>query len=157
MHEYKKLSKKIKETNLMNEKLSDQLSIISKEKDELVLKNQTLKNDKINLEESIKDLKKKNKDLISKTEEFSKELEKAKSLVDRFTLISNKVKLILRSQQVVFDKVKLGYRSYYKQKSANNSYKKSSKDNIVCFYCEKLGHKTYSCYMRRNPNAIKTK
>ena len=71
-------------------------------------------NEKINLEESIKDLVKKNKDLISKTEELSKELEKAKSLVERFSLSSTKLELILRSQQVAFDKAGLGYRSYYK-------------------------------------------
>ena len=114
-------------------------------------------NEKINLEESIKDLVKKNKDLISKTEELSKELEKAKSLVDRFILSSNKLVLITKSQSAIFDKAGLGYRSYYKQKSINNLYKKSSKDNIVCFCCEKLGHKIYSCNMRRNPNTIKTK
>ena len=68
----------------------------------------------MNLNESIKDLVKKNKDLISKTEELSKELEKAKSLVDRFTLSSNKLELILKSQQAIFDKAGLGYRSYYK-------------------------------------------
>ena len=45
----------------MNEKLNEQLSIVSKEKDKLALENQTLKNDKIDLKESIKNLVKKKK------------------------------------------------------------------------------------------------
>ena len=39
----------------------------------------------------------------------------------------------------------------------NNLNKKSFKDNIVCFYYEKLGHKAYTYNMRRSPNLIKTK
>ena len=39
----------------------------------------------------------------------------------------------------------------------NNLYKKSSKDNIVCYCCGKGGHKTYTYNMRRSPNSIKTK
>ena len=65
--------------------------------------------------------------------------------------------MMIKNQQAIFDKAKLGYKSYYKQKTINNLYKKSSKDKIVCFYCKKLGHRIYSCNMRRSPNLIKTK
>ena len=78
------------------------------------MENKTLKNEKTNLNKSIKDLVKKNKDLISKIKELGKELEKAKSLVDRSTLSSNKLELIHRSQQAIFDKAVLDYKSYYK-------------------------------------------
>ena len=46
----------------------------------------------------------KNKDLVSKAKDLSKELEKAKSLVDRFTLSSNKLYMMIKSQQAIFDK-----------------------------------------------------
>ena len=39
----------------------------------------------------------------------------------------------------------------------NNLYKKSSKDNIVCYCYGKVGHKIYTCNMRRSSNLIKTK
>ena len=64
---------------------------------------------------------------------------------------------MLKSQCAIFKKVGLRYKSYYKQKSINNLYKKSSSDNIICFYCGKLGYKTYTYNMRRSPNLIKTK
>ena len=48
----------------------------------LVLDNQKLRNKKVSLDESPKDLVKKNKDLISKNENLTKDLEKSKSLID---------------------------------------------------------------------------
>ena len=41
-----------------------------------------LKNEKVSLDESLKDLVKKNKDLISKNKNLTNDLEKAKSLID---------------------------------------------------------------------------
>ena len=104
MVEYKKLHKKKKETNSLNEKLDNQLGELVKEKDKLALENETLRNEKENLDKSLKDLVKKNKDLISKIEDLTKELEKAKSLVDRFTLSSNKLDMVLKSQQSILIK-----------------------------------------------------
>ena len=69
-----------------------------KEKDKLALENETLRNKKTSLDESLIDLLKKNKDLISKTKDLTKELEKAKSLIDRFILSSNKLDMMLKSQ-----------------------------------------------------------
>ena len=65
--------------------------------------------------------------------------------------------MMLKSQRAIFDKVRLGYKSYCKQKSINNLYKKSFSDNIICFCCGKLGHKTYTYNMKRSPNLMKTK
>ena len=61
MNEYKKLNKKRKETNSLNEKLNDQLRNISREKDKLVLENELLRKENEKLDELIKDLVKKNK------------------------------------------------------------------------------------------------
>ena len=52
--------------------------------------------------------------------------------------------MILNNQQAIFDKAGLGYRSYSKQKSTCNLYKKSSKENLTCFCCGKIGHKAYA-------------
>ena len=69
-----------------------------KEKDKLALENETLRNKKASLDGSLKDILKKNKNLISKTEDLSKKLEKTKSLIDRFTLSSNRLDMILKNQ-----------------------------------------------------------
>ena len=73
------------------------------------------------------------------------ELSKVKPFVDRFILSSHRLDLILKDQKAVFDKTRLGYRSYDKQKSIKNLYKKSSKENMTCFHYGKVGHKSYSC------------
>ena len=58
--------------------------------------------------------------------------------------------MILNNQQIVFDKVGLGYRSYTKQKLAHNLYKKSSNENMACICCEKLEHKYFVCKLKKN-------
>ena len=80
-----------------------------------------------------------------------------KSLIDRFILSSTRLNMMLKSQRAIFDKAGLGYKSYYKQKSINILYKKSSSKNIVCFYCGKLGHKSYTYNIRNRPNSSKIK
>ena len=110
----------------------------------LALDNETLKNKKVSLDQSLKDLVQKNKDLVGKNEDLSEELEKEKSLLDRFILSSNRLDMMFKNQRAIFDIAGLGYKSYYKQKSINTLYKKSSSDNIIYFCCGKLGHKTYT-------------
>ena len=78
-------------------------------------------------------------------------------MVDRFTLSSTRLDMMLKSQRAIFDKAGLGYKSYYKQKSINTLYKKSSSDNIVCFCYGKLGHKSYTYNMRNRLNSSKIK
>ena len=95
--EFKKIHKKRKETNLLNEKINNQLEELAKEKDKLALDNETLKNKKVSLDESLKDLVKKNKDLISKNKNLTKDLEKTKSLIDRFILSSTRLGMMLKS------------------------------------------------------------
>ena len=65
--------------------------------------------------------------------------------------------MILETQQTVFDKAGLGYRNSYKRKIAENVYKKSSYENLICFCYGKLGHKAYTCNLRRTSNINKKK
>ena len=51
--------------------------------------------------------------------ELRKELGRLKPFVDRFTLYSQKLDMILETQQAVFDKAGLAYRSSYKRKIEN--------------------------------------
>ena len=61
------------------------------------------------------------------------ELNKIKPFVDKFTLSSYKLNMILRDQKAIFDKVGLGFNSYVKQKSTNNLYRKSINENMSCY------------------------
>ena len=99
---------------MLNEKINNQLEELAKEKDKLALDNETLRNEKVSRDKLLKDLVKKNKDLISKNKNLTKNLEKTKSLMDRFILSSNRLDMMLKNQRAIFDKVRLGYKSYYK-------------------------------------------
>ena len=54
MIEYKKLYKKRKETNSLNKKINNQLEELAKEKDSLALDNETLRNEKVSLDDHIR-------------------------------------------------------------------------------------------------------
>ena len=58
--------------------------------------------------------------------------------------------MILKNKKVVFDRVGFGFKSYAKQKSTNNLYKKSSNKNMTYFYYGKSGHKSYICKSQSN-------
>ena len=45
---------------------------------------------------------------------MTKDLEKDKSLLDRFTLSSNRLDMMLKNQWAIFDKARLGYKTYQK-------------------------------------------
>ena len=77
--------------------------------------------------------------------------------MDKFTLSSTRLDMMLKSQRTIFDKAGLGYKSYYKQKSINTLYRKSSSESIVCFCCGKLGYKAYTCNMRNRPKSSRVK
>ena len=82
-----------------------------------------------------------------------KELNKIKLLFDNFSLISQRLDEMIKKQKVVFDKAELGYWCYDKQKTIKNLYKKSSKDNLTCFHCGKVGHRSYT--YRTNNSKVK--
>ena len=83
------------------------------------------------------------------------ELDKVKPFIEKFTFSSQKLNMILNNQQIVFDKAGLGFRSHYKQKCANNLFRKLSKENRTCHCCGKLGHKSYTCNFRKNSKTKK--
>ena len=78
------------------------------------------------------------------------EQNKSKPFVDKFTLSSCKLNMILRDQKAIFDKACLGFKSYVKQKFVNNLYRKYVNENMSCSYYEKLGHKLYECKYKIN-------
>ena len=51
---------------------------------------------------------------------------------------------MIKDQKAVFDKARLGYKCYNKQKIITNLYKKSSKDNLTYFHYGKVGHRSYT-------------
>ena len=114
MDESKKLDKKNKEMKLLNQILNEHLETITKEKEHIVKKNQNLKYEKLKLEESSKNLIKENEALNDKNHKLITELDKVKPFVEKFTYNSEKLKTILNNQQVVFDKIGLGFRRIFK-------------------------------------------
>ena len=130
----------------MNQEFSKQVEIVTKEKEDLTKENQ-----KLNLK--IKKIKKLNINLTSELNVTKEELNKTKPLFDKFILSSQRLDEMIKNQKAVFDKTGLGYRCYDKQKTIKNLYKKSSKDNLTCFHCVKVGHRSYTC--RTNNSKIK--
>ena len=128
--ELKKLGKKNKELKLENQSLVKQAENLSIEKFTLIQENQNLKD----------------------------EMNKLKSIVDKFTLSSNKLNMILENQKAIYDKAGLGYKPLKKQKFlkdiyANYSSKKPT--NITCFKCGRIGHKSYTCLINKYANTKK--
>ena len=83
----------------------ERINLVTKEKDELIKEKQVLDYQK-------EELKKLNKILIKENESLKIELNQVKPFVERFTLSSHKLDMILKHQQVVCNKAGLGYRSY---------------------------------------------
>ena len=138
MKEYKKLKKKSKETITSNQDLSSKLELVTKEKEDLIKENK-----KVN--QKCDELEKHNINLTNELNATKKELDKTKPLFDKFTLSSQRLDEMIKNQRAVFDKAGLGYRCYDKQKTINNLYKKSSKENITYFHYGKVGHRAYTC------------
>ena len=126
--ELKKLGMKNKELKLKNQSLLKQVENFSIEKSILLQENQSLKN----------------------------EIAKLKSIVEKFTLSSNKLNMILDNQKAVYDKAGLGYNPLKKQKYLKNIYVNSLSNkspNITCFKCGRVGHKSYTCFSNKSTNS----
>ena len=123
---------------------------MAKEKEHAVKDNQNLKFKRVELEESNKNLVKKNKVLKDKNHKLETELDKIKSFIEKFIFSSQKLEMILNNQQAIFDRVSIGFRSSYKQKTANNLFKKSSSESLTCYCYGKIGHESYVCNFRKN-------
>ena len=126
--ELKKLGVKNKELKSKNQSLLKQNESISNEKSSLFQENLNLKN----------------------------KITKLKSMVEKFTLSSIKLQMILDSQKIIYDKVGLGYNPLKKQKFLKNIYANSSSNkflNITFFKYGKVGHKSYTCFSNKSKNS----
>ena len=78
------------------------------------------------------------------------EINKLKPIVDKFTISSEKLQLMLNNQKGVFDKAGLGFNPGNKLKFLKNFFTPASNStsHASCFKCGKLGHKAFSCKFR---------
>ena len=161
--EYKKAGIKYKS-------LKHDHDILVKERDNVLEENTILQsklnnvlNSKIALQytEKIKSLEEEN-------EILRKDVNQLKPLVDKLTLSSNKLELILRTQKDSTDKAGIGYNSeiqpIHPAKLVNASKEKASKITIFkkdigsrlkCFKCGKLGHKSFDCNIKKTTKSKK--
>jgi hypothetical protein len=106
---------------------------------------ESLKEEICMLKTSLDKEKEKNKELADK-------LEKQKLTLEKFTQGTKALDIILGSQKCVFDKSGLGYKPKVNEKYFKNFFVKAKSRNeptITCTYCNKKGHKAYSCYVRK--------
>ena len=102
--------------------------------------------------------------MIDEHSKVKKELEKYKSIVDKFIYSSECLDILLKNQWMVFNHAGLGYKPLNKQKTIENLFVISTpkiQKSTICYCCEKNGHKSYICNDRlRTPSnkvEIKTK
>ena len=84
--------------------------------------------------------------MIDEKTKIKKELEKYKSIVEKFTFSSERLNMLLKDQQVVFNHVDLGYKPLNKERTVENLFVKfipKKQKPTVCYYCGKRGHKSY--------------
>ncbi len=145
------------ELKTSNQLLTQKTNTLSKDIEKLTKEISELKNNKQILNENvIKDLN------ILKTEKqtLTKELEKYKPLVEKFTYSSEKLNMILNSQRAVFNRAGLGYKPKNKQKLLSNFFVKAGESKtkkITCFCCGTLGHKANVCDYRKGKTKRKIK
>ena len=114
MKEYKKLKRRSKKVNALNQNLSERFNTITKEKDCLAKKNQNLILENVELEKLNIDLINENNLLKKKSQNLKYELNKVKPFINKFTFSYQRLDLILKNQKAIFDRVELGFRSYAK-------------------------------------------
>ena len=103
------------------------------------------------LEEQTQDTSAQSSLMLSKHSELKKELEKYKSIVERFTFSSERLNMLLKDQWAVFNRAKLGYKPLNKQRTVENLFIKfipKKQKSIACYCCGKIGHKSYVCNSR---------
>ena len=86
--------------------------------------------------------------MIDEHAKVKKELEKYKSIVDKFTFSSKRLDMLLKNQRVVFNHISLGYKPLNKQRTVENLFIKfilEKKKPTVYYYCEKSRYKSYVC------------
>ena len=89
--------------------------------------------------------------MIEEHAKIKKELEKFKSIVDKFTFSSKRLDMLLKDQRAVFNHADIGYKPLNKQRTVENLFIKfilERQKSIICYYCGKSGHKSYVCNNR---------
>ena len=109
-------------------------------KDKLNSENERLR---LNSEELIQ----KNQNLIKENQNLSEEVNQLKSFINKFTVSSERLKMMFESQHAVFDKSRLGWipllnNKPLKKKVINSPSKPSNK--ITYFKHKKIGHKNFT-------------
>ena len=96
--------------------------------------------------------------LIQENQNFKDEINRLKSIVDKFTLSSNKLNMIFDNQKAIYDKAGLGYKPLKKQKFLKDiyvNYSSNKSTNTSCFKCGRIGHKSYTCLINKYANTKK--
>ena len=93
--------------------------------------------------------------MIDEHAKMKKELEKYKSIAKKFTFSFERLNILLKDQQAVFNNAGLGYKSHNKQRTVENLFIKfilEKQKLIACHSCGKIGHKSYVCNNRSRTN-----
>lgn len=112
---------------------------------EVLQRNKILEKKKNKSLQKLKDLKQENKNMQEKVQIL-------KPLIDKLTLSSIKLELILRNQKKPCDKAEIDYNSSHKNRFSANHFSAPttfSKSNIVYYCCNKIEHKAYECNLRK--------
>jgi hypothetical protein len=105
-----------------------------------------LKKHVASLTKELEDLKIKNKALKETNEDLCK-------TISKFTQGEENLNKLLGAQKCVFDKAGIGYRPFQKQKDFKNVFIKSSISNVphsTCTYCNQKGHTQYFCDIKKD-------
>ena len=143
------LAKSKNELALEVKNLTNEKEELRKERDNLNQEIDLLKSEAKNSTKDLKDqletLTLEKEHQVNDNDLLKKEVKKYKDIVEKFTLSSTKLNMILDNQKAVFDKAGLGYNTYRKQKSLKNIFVKANQSNITCFKCNEKGHKAFEC------------
>ena len=86
--------------------------------------------------------------MINEQTKIKKELEKYKSIVEKFTFSSERLNMLLKDQRTVFNHSDLRYKPFNKQRTVENLFIKfilEKQKATICHYYGKNGHKSYVC------------
>ena len=97
--------------------------------------------------------------LKKKNEMLKKNSNELNDIVLKFTNGQKILDNLLSSQKCVFDKGGIAYKPNLKQKYYKNYFVKvtSINDQIVCHYCNRNGHMSYKCLVKKKMHIMESK
>ena len=102
--------------------ISDGMNILKAENLELKNTNQDMLNKFFVLEKQTLDTSAQSSLIISEHSVSKKELEKYKSIVEKFTFSFEKLNMLLKDQRAIFNHARLGYKPLSKQRTIENLF-----------------------------------